>query len=128
MPCQRVPSFDAARHNTHGRHAILHIPSDGIARLYAKRGAHIRRNGRLVFRCYFAKLHPVICNTYYRTCQSHMQHLAISPKHAFMHHLAQCGMREDGVHEVSFDQLCGLADGVALDQFGNLGADHMRAQ
>ena len=37
-------------------------------------------------------------------------------------------MREDGVHEVRLDQLGGLADGVALDQLGDFGADHVRAQ
>ena len=37
-------------------------------------------------------------------------------------------MREDGVHEVGFDQFGGLANCVALDQLGHFGTDHMRAE
>ena len=37
-------------------------------------------------------------------------------------------MREDGLDEILVDQLGGLADGIALDQLGDLGADHVRAE
>ena len=48
-------------------------------------------------------------------------------EHAFVHHLAQCRVREDGLDEVRLDQLGGLADRIALDQLGNLCPDHVRA-
>ena len=37
-------------------------------------------------------------------------------------------MREHRVHQVGFGGLQRFGDGIALDQFGDLGADHVRAQ
>src|SRR4051812_15338706 len=47
---------------------------------------------------------------------------------AFVHHLRKRRVREDGLDEIGFDQLGGFADGVALDELGDLGADHVRAE
>ena len=45
-----------------------------------------------------------------------------------MHHLAQRRVREDRMHQICLDQFSGFRDDIALDQFGNLRADHMGAQ
>ena len=37
-------------------------------------------------------------------------------------------VREDRLDEVGLDQLGGLADRIALDQLGDFGADHVRAE
>ena len=47
---------------------------------------------------------------------------------AFMHHFAQRRVREDRVDEVRLGSSSRLADRIALDQFGDLGADHVRAE
>ena len=47
---------------------------------------------------------------------------------ALMHHLRQRRVREDGVHQLDFRRLHRFGDGVALDQLGDFGADHMRAE
>ena len=57
-----------------------------------------------------------------------MQHLTISAQDALMHHLAQGRMREDGVHEVCFNQFSSFADCVALNKLSHLCANHMRAK
>jgi hypothetical protein len=53
---------------------------------------------------------------------------AIGIQHAFMHHLAQRRMREDGVHQVFLGGLQVHGHDIALDQFGDFRADHVRAE
>ena len=52
----------------------------------------------------------------------------IGGEHALVHHFGQGRVREDRLDEVRLDQLGGLADRIALDQLGDLGADHVRAE
>src|SRR5262249_30925013 len=53
---------------------------------------------------------------------------AVSVKHGLVHRLRQGRMREDRANEFGLGGLQGLGDRVALDQLGDLGADHVRAQ
>src|SRR3546814_3577738 len=59
---------------------------------------------------------------------SNVERTSISAEHAFVHHLRQRRMREDGVHQFLLRRLKRLANGIALDQFGDFRAHHMRAQ
>ena len=52
----------------------------------------------------------------------------ISVKHGLVHRLGQGRVREDRAHQFGLGRLQRLGDRVALDQFGDLGADHMRAE
>ena len=45
-----------------------------------------------------------------------------------MHGFRQSRMREDGLHELRLGRLQRPRHGIALDQLGHLGPDHMRAQ
>src|SRR3546814_9798963 len=45
---------------------------------------------------------------------------------AFMHHLAERGMGEDGVHELLLGGFELAGDDIALDQLSHFRADHMR--
>src|SRR3546814_17190204 len=47
---------------------------------------------------------------------------------AFMHHLAERGMGEDGVHELLLGGFELAGDDIALDQLRHFRADHMRAE
>src|SRR5215207_1630502 len=60
--------------------------------------------------------------------RSDVDHAPEGGEHAFMHHLAQGRMREDRLDEVRLNQLGSLAYGIALDQLGDLGADHVCAE
>ena len=42
-----------------------------------------------------------------------------------MHHLAERRVREHRVHQILLRPLHRPGDGVALDEFGDLGADHV---
>ncbi len=57
-----------------------------------------------------------------------MDHSPKCGEHALVHHFRQGRVREDGLNEIVLDQLGGFAHGIALDQFGHLRADHVRAQ
>src|SRR5579862_7665062 len=67
--------------------------------------------------------------TYYglaMTAVSNVQHTPIGVEHCFLHHLRQGRMREHGVHQLLFGRLQVHGDDIALDQLGDLGADHVR--
>src|SRR5262245_25529638 len=49
-------------------------------------------------------------------------------EHAFVHGFRKRRVREDGVHQVFFGGFELHGDHETLDQFGHLGADHMRAE
>src|SRR5579862_1548953 len=53
---------------------------------------------------------------------------AIRIKDALVHGLRDRRMREDRPHQLCLGGLQRLSDGVALDQLGDLGADHVRAE
>ena len=58
-----------------------------------------------------------------------MQRLLVGIEHRFVHHLRQRRMREDGVRRALRRSASPvLAIDIALDQFGDFGADHVRAQ
>src|SRR5882724_6054054 len=59
---------------------------------------------------------------------SHVQHPSIRVEHRLFHHLRQRRMREDGVHELLLRGLEIHRHHVALDQLGDLGAHHVRAE
>src|ERR1043166_9063669 len=56
-----------------------------------------------------------------------VQHAAVGVEHRLFHHFRQRRMREDGVHQLFFGGLQIHRHHVALDQFGHLGTDHVRA-
>src|SRR3569832_226485 len=58
----------------------------------------------------------------------HVQNTSVRIEHRFLHHLRQSRMREDSVHQFLFRRLEGHRDDIALDQFGDLCADHMGAE
>mmetsp|Transcript_18096 Transcript_18096/g.27986 ORF Transcript_18096/g.27986 Transcript_18096/m.27986 type:complete len:524 (-) Transcript_18096:5060-6631(-) len=58
----------------------------------------------------------------------HVDDAVIGVEDALVHHLRQGRMREDGVHQVFFGGFQRLAHHIALDQFRDLGPDHVRAQ
>src|SRR3569832_1529717 len=58
----------------------------------------------------------------------HVQNTSVRIEHRFLHHLRQSRMREDSVHQFLFRRLEVHRDDIALDQFGDLGADHMGAE
>src|SRR5690606_38414431 len=60
--------------------------------------------------------------------RSHVQLATVRGKHALVHHLGQRRVREDRLHQLGLGRLEHLADRVALDQFGDFGADHVRAE
>src|SRR5205823_5110738 len=60
--------------------------------------------------------------------RSEVEGAAIGVKHGLVHRLGDRRVREDGPHQLALGGLQGLGDRVALDQLGNLGADHMRAE
>src|SRR6187402_1597955 len=64
----------------------------------------------------------------YATPELHVQHLAIGVQHGFLHGLRDSRMREDGVEQFFFRRLEIHRHHKALDQFGDFGADQMRAE
>src|SRR3546814_19468149 len=58
---------------------------------------------------------------------SNVERTSISAEHAFVNHLRQRRMREDGVHQFLLRRLKRLANGIALDQFGDSRATPMPA-
>src|SRR5450759_87728 len=58
----------------------------------------------------------------------HVEHASISIQHRFLHHLRQGRVREDGVHQFFFRGFQVHRHHIALDQFGNLDADHVGAE
>ena len=59
---------------------------------------------------------------------SDVHHPAIGVEDGLVHHLGERGMREDRVHELGLGGLERARDRVALDELGDLGADHVRAE
>src|SRR3546814_13937494 len=59
--------------------------------------------------------------------KSEMQRAAISAEHAFVHHLAQRRMREDGVHQIRLGRLKLARDDIALNEFRTFRPDPVRA-
>src|SRR5690242_6675171 len=62
------------------------------------------------------------------TTELDVQHAAVGVEHGFLHHLRQGRMREYRVHQLFLGRLEVHGDDIALDQLGNLGADHVRAE
>ena len=54
-----------------------------------------------------------------------VQDAPVGVEHRFLHHLRQGRMREHRVHQLLFGRLQVHGDHIALDQLGNLGADHV---
>ena len=57
-----------------------------------------------------------------------MYHTAFGIQNGFMHALRNGRMREDCVSEILLGQLTLARDNIALDQFGDFCADHVRAE
>src|SRR5262245_28562516 len=53
---------------------------------------------------------------------------AVGVKHSLVHRFRDGRVREDRANQLSLGRLQGLGDGVALDQLGDLGANHMSTQ
>ena len=49
-------------------------------------------------------------------------------QYALMHHFAQCRVREHRFHQLVLGRLQLAGDDIALDQLGDFGADHVRAE
>lgn len=60
-------------------------------------------------------------------CRSNMQRALVGGEDGFVHHFRERRMWEDRGLQIGFRRLQILRDRIALDEFGNLGPDHMRA-